>query len=401
MYNYRYHLVTIISIFAALVIGLLLGVALTGSDLVRDASSNLAKSLTEQFDELHERNQTLFAQLEKEKLFSAQLSAGWEKERLKGRTIALLTRTPKDEDALTDELSRIITQCGGIPVVLRINETEGFGLEDEKFVNELKKILPGKPDEDYTVTLARALAEEWSYTYSKNGDHTANGSASSGTMIEQGLSGAASLAAAFDDNYPLTRKLIETGHLEVAVFYRPLLDGTYFAELTEPNISLDQLAAYQHAQNQGLPYGINGIIDMAVYTKANSTQTQVDMVAVQIAREFEILGLTGKLPYLFPQKDNSSSTAKGDSKTGNSNPNENLSYFALLIQEGDHAEAMMAVASDRKLSCVLTIHPEYRRYSVVALLTGATKGTYGFDRSGIQPFPQIPFDVEGNFPFTQ
>jgi hypothetical protein len=78
MYNFRYHLVTIVSIFAALALGLLLGVAITGSDLVRDASSNLAKSLTDQFDELNATNRDLSDKLKNEQQFSEALATGWQ-----------------------------------------------------------------------------------------------------------------------------------------------------------------------------------------------------------------------------------------------------------------------------------------------------------------------------------
>jgi len=403
MYNYRYHLVTIVSIFAALIIGLLLGVALTGSDLVRDASSNLAKSLTEQFDELHAKNQSLSTQLEREALFSSQLLAGWQKDRLKGRTIMIITRTPADKDALTDELGRLISQSGGIPVVMRINKEKGFGLDDDLFVVELKKIVPEKPNEEYIITLTRALAEEWSFIYQQNEGNQVIGTdgvditADAVAASDQGVSGAAALAAAFDKNYQLTNKLIESGYLEVTVSYRPLLDGSYFAGLPEPIITASQMAAYQLAQNLGLPYGINGIISTAIHTRADSIQIQADIVAVQIAHEFELLGQAGKLPYLFVSKDNNDATTTAR----NYSFDENLSYFALLVQEGEGAQAMMAAAADNRLSCVLTSHPEYRQYSVIALLTGAVRGTYGQERIGTQHFPLVPSDAEGNAPFVR
>ena len=374
MYNFRYHLVTIVSIFAALAIGLLLGVALTGSDLVRDASSNLAKSLTEQFDDLNTKNRELLNRLEREQLFSSQLATGWQQDRLEGRTIVLLTRMPKGEDPLVDELSSLVTRYGGMPVVIRIDGKKGFGLTDKQTLDALRRTLPAVENEDYETTLARALAREWSFAYTTGG---------------------ASATDAFEANYPLTRQLVESGNIEITVSYRLRIDASVPVGSPESAAIETQRTAYQHAQNLGLPYGVNGIIDTAVYSESEGSPLRVDMLAARIALEFEALGRAGKLPYLYFGATEHTSSGKVNAEQ----PNKDLSYYALLVQEHENSDVMLYFAQDNGISYVASLSEEYRTYSVIALLTGAEKGIYGLNRPGVQPFPEIPADKHGNAPF--
>ena len=431
MYNFRYHLVTIVSIFAALAVGLLLGVALTGSDLVRDASSNLAQSLTEQFDELNAANRELSDQLEEEQLFANQLSTGWQKDRLKGRTIAVLTRAPDTDDPLTEELSALITRSGGIPVIIRINSEQGFGLDDEKLLSSLKQLLPENDQEDYETTLARALAQEWSFTYQapRTPEAASGATGASGTGGSSGAAGTAgaddnngaagatgeavndqttvapptgalgttSIAGAFDANYPLTKMLVETGHLDISVSYRSVLDAENAATAIESEALAAQKLAYQQAQNQQLPYSVNGLIDTAMYQPTESSQPRIDLMALQITQQFELLGQAGELPYLL--FDASESHLAGE--LPEESLDKDLSYYTLLLQQEEFADLWVPLAQDNNLSCVLSSQPKYRNYSVIALLTGANRGVFGPSLPGIQPFPAIPTDNKGNAPFER
>ncbi len=78
MYNLRYHLVTICSIFLALAIGLLLGAAIAGSDLVRDTSQGLVDSLLEEFNDITQENNELTNQIEVERPLTQQLLGYWQ-----------------------------------------------------------------------------------------------------------------------------------------------------------------------------------------------------------------------------------------------------------------------------------------------------------------------------------
>ncbi|MDR3037359.1 MAG: copper transporter [Coriobacteriales bacterium] len=421
MYNFRYHLVTIISIFAALALGLLFGVAITGSDLVRDASSNLAQSLGEQFDELNATNKALADQIEAEQFFSDELLTAWQADRLKGRTIAILTRASSSGSGLEQELSAYVTQSGGIPVIVRIDPAVGFGTGDEQEVAQLKKLLPEVEGEDYEVTLARALAEEWSFSVSPT---------DSPTMVP----------TLFEADYPLTIHLVERKLLTVMPAYQPLLDAAATPGSPEAQAlaSEAQRAAYELAQQLHRPYGVNGIIDTAIFIQPDGGQPRADPVALQLAQSFDALGQAGELPWLSldtkvtrettategagdPTAAGADDDAEGTSGTSTGGegagaagtgqpddatsaeatgqPDATLSYYALLVQQGDWVDALLAASKDSNLPCALASLDPTGHYTVIALLTGAAKGTYGLSKSAIPAFPSIPLDVSGKAPW--
>jgi hypothetical protein len=413
MYNFRYHLITIISIFAALALGLLLGVAITGSDLVRDASNNLAESLTEQFDELNTTNQTLNNQLQTQQVFSDGLLVDWQKERFKGRTIVILTRASEADESLTKELSALVTQCGGSPVTVRIDPTKGFALEDESMAAELKQILPEIEGESYETTLARALVAEWSFT------------------IQEGES---SISSLLETNYPLTTLLVEKKIITITTAYQPVFESTgtiaqgpsvtdatnttdaaEAADATDTTSTADttgvteaadatgmtdgadvglegnsdavtlaqQRSAYESAERLQLPYRANGVIDTAVFAQAEGGRPVADPVALQIALAFDQKGMAGELSYQHPgmRAVASSDTAQESSTTN---------YYALLVQQDDAIETMTALSRDVGLPCEISPLEPMGRYGVVALLSGAEKGIYGLGYDDVTPFPSVP-----------
>ncbi|MDR2586964.1 MAG: copper transporter [Coriobacteriales bacterium] len=393
MYNFRYHLVTIVSIFAALALGLLLGVAITGSDLVRDASDNLAESLTDQFNELSTTNENLTEQLESQQLFSRGLLGGWERARLEGRTIAILTRAHEASDPLTSELSALISRCGGVPVVVRIDPSKGFGLDDEATLSALKQLLPEVEGEAYEATLGRALANEWS----------------SVVVADEGLT-----PAMFATRYPLTSLLVEKKRITVTTAYQPLTEALGSlglpslaggesaantpegAEAGEPSgpaaeavseaLALArQHAAYELAEGAQLPYGVNGVIDTAIFSGSTGGQPVADAVATQITLAFEKKGLAGDLHYL------SLATHTGAVvwPSGAQEPS-NANRYTLLVQQGDFANATLALSQETGISCELSPFESMGSYGIVALLTGAEKGAYGLGRTDTVAFPPIP-----------
>jgi hypothetical protein len=423
MYNFRYHLITIISIFAALAVGLLLGVAITGSDLVRDASSNLADSLSDQFDGLRKTNEELTANLQLKASLSNQLLGDWQRERLKGRTILILAREDAGGTALTRELSGLVTQSGGIPVLARLDPGMGFGLEDEKQLAALQKLLPAVEGEEYATTLARALVNEWSTLY--KGEETET-------------------QAAFRENYPLTRALVEAKRLRVAVDYQPLLQSLGLQTPAGAVLAFSQRTAYDAAQQQQLPYGVNGVIDTAVYSFSEGEQLLTDEVALQIALQIDAKGGAGSLPappvatqergpaagtgdagetagetegeaslaspeqqpeqpadgaageQPASQTDDQAGGQPTDQPDGDQGTQPvwrsgaqagNASHYALLVQPSIASEPLLSALLSSGLSAVTSPFDATGRYGIVALLSGATKGVYGLDHSEISPFP--------------
>jgi hypothetical protein len=426
MYNFRYHLVTIVSIFAALVIGLLLGVALTGSDLFRDASSNLAQSLSDEFDELKTENQSLSDDLGIESLLAEELLNDWQAERLKGRTIVILERNGDTSAALISTLSKIVSDSGGIPVVVNLEVKNGLNIANEQRNAQLKKLVPQVEGEDYPVTIAKALVEEW--TFAAQGQVTGMGSL-------------------FQSKYKLTDYLIDAKALSVTVDYKVAIEAIEQKNPPATSAAAVQLSAYTQAQRLKVPYGVNGIIDAAYYTPDGATKAEVDYDALRITTAFEAKGKAVALPYLHlapedlvaaapppntetidpvtgnpitPDPAAGEATTPGATTPGVTTTNpladeaqgdqepapaptlpEGDNYFTLLVAVDENADTALVAASDAGISCVFSPFNSKGHYNIVALLTGAKKGSFGLDRNGYSAFTKVPTDKTGNFAFRK
>jgi hypothetical protein len=417
MYNFRYHLITIVAIFAALALGLLLGVAITGSDLVRDASSNLAESLTDQFDELRAENEDLADQLELQRTLGAQLQADWQDERLDGRTIVVLTRADEAGVVLENELANLVESSGGIAISIKVDPSAGFGLGEESEAAALKALLPEVEGETYETTLAQALAEEW--TTSTNGD-------------------APLTRSMFEAKYPLTNQLIKANRITVSVDYQLLIDalkqeaaqapqdtptdtsaespvdtlaGTpadlaspaeeeqeQAPELSKPSAASTQSTSFEFAQQLQLPYCANGVIDASFLSAPDGTQLRADEVSLQLAQAFTSLGTAGDLPsFLGMKSTESESSANNDDEQA---PVEGT-YFAVLLGGSDTTDLTLRLANENSLPCVVGTLDATGSYSVIALLSGAEKGSYGAGINSIQAFPSLPTDKLGTSPFIK
>jgi hypothetical protein len=164
MYNFRYLLVTIVSIFVSLAIGLLLGAAIAGSDLVRDTSQDMMDSLMSRLDDINATNLDLRRELDDDNLLAAQFIDDWAGKRLDGRTICIIGSPAEDDAATAESLRAAVARAGGATVLIKV-QRDSFGINDEQLRADLEKLVPVVQGEDYGVTIARVLADEWIYSY--------------------------------------------------------------------------------------------------------------------------------------------------------------------------------------------------------------------------------------------
>jgi len=305
MYNFRYHLVTIVSIFAALVIGLLLGVAITGSELVQNASDDLVDDLLEQFNQLSSENVQLNSDLQVERSLDSQLFNHWQQERLQGRNILIITGAHNSDTALAQELALTVQASGGSTAVITLLDPS-LGLQDSNKLAALQKLCPAVSGQDYSQTLAAALLAEWTQVritgplstpasqaagadedsgaasdQAANGQDEADQDAQSGTaesavpQAADDVDEAAQSSSLPDDPtssapllgrdeqdlasaYPLTQLLLEQGSLYIEVDYSVALAQKSSA--WQPG-QYDYLA---QAASANLPYAANGLVNLAV-----------------------------------------------------------------------------------------------------------------------------------------
>jgi hypothetical protein len=192
MYNFRYLLVTIVSIFVSLAIGLLLGAAIAGSDIVRDTSQDMIDSLMTRFDDINATNNDLRRQLEDDNLLTAQFVDSWAANRLDGRSICVISSATDADTATSDSLRDSVASAGAVVSQVKVLK-DNFGLDEAQIKTGLLELLPANANEDYQVTLASALASEWTYSYPYSASAIAD--SADGADADEAASGEAGEAA--------------------------------------------------------------------------------------------------------------------------------------------------------------------------------------------------------------
>jgi hypothetical protein len=145
-YSARYHAFSIIAIFTALAIGIVIGAGF-GQDLVSDASEDLEQSLSTDLEEANQREEELAADLEREQAFGLRLYPPLVDSRLEGETIGVIAMGDLPED-LAREIEATIEPTGGELAKVAV-------VRDPPDVAALEEALGGRYDD-----LSTAAAEE-------------------------------------------------------------------------------------------------------------------------------------------------------------------------------------------------------------------------------------------------
>lgn len=399
MYTFRYHLVTICSVFIALALGLLLGAAIASSELVQSTSDDMVEGVMERYEELVSENVDLQQSANDNANLVRSLTGGWSVNRLDGRTIVLLLGDSTSDRALRSEYTDLLASAGASVVNVTVLRPD-FALSDEEVLAELQKVVPKESGVEYQQTLADVLIKEWSYVYTTSStettqkdldtpyhDYTIPSSEAEALSTVYDATGGLAPETAFQslvyEHYPLTRALLSFGIISIEVDYSRL------ANHVDPEPSTDQLAAFAVATAWQLPYNINGLINGFVPDEVG--ETEYTRVGIQLTLLMQQAGEDENLSYPAWLRSSLPKSSPGEV--------EQPSYYALLIQVNESDTSMVSIASANDLSCVTTPNSIMGRYSTIALLTGAQAGIYGDDRSAEYHYAPLPQDTSGRAAF--
>ncbi|MDR1713479.1 MAG: copper transporter [Coriobacteriales bacterium] len=375
MYNFRYHLVTICSIFLALALGVLLGVAVAGTDLVKETSDDMVASLMTSFDELNAENDNLSQELGVQRPFALQLVGAWTTNRLQNRTVVLIGA---EGDELIRRLGKTVSDAGGLPIYVYIQPDQALFPTEPDELAAVQQIIPPVDGEDYKLTLTNVLIDEWTSGFQPTEDAP---------------------TPALAETYPLTHWLVEQGHISVTVDYSALLTQIAAANELSPQVASQREALIQ-AQQLQLPFAVNGFIDASVMPIENSTEYQADQDSLLLALAFEQRGREQKLPWFDWSGSQGTLVAEG-SDTITDEDIEQASYFVVLTQTDSKSAQLVQEAENNDLSAVITPTSSTGIYSLVALLSGGESGIYGMQRDQGQNYPPLPVDSRGDAVFRQ
>ncbi|MBE0475997.1 MAG: copper transporter [Coriobacteriia bacterium] len=157
MFNLRYHIASLVAVFLALAVGLLLGGVVVERGTLDRQRDSIVKSLRDDFERLSAENRELSGRAERHERFAEELLPGLLAGRLAGRSVVILV-DPSRRD-VSRPVRDAVRAAGGEPVTVRLR-FEGFGLDE----TGLASALPGLPEGDAAAragALADALAAEW------------------------------------------------------------------------------------------------------------------------------------------------------------------------------------------------------------------------------------------------
>lgn len=160
MYNLRYHLASLVAVFIALAIGLMLGSLAAERGYLDTQQSALIEGLQADFDELRATNDQLRSDFERDHGFAVQISDAFSAGVLEGKTILVIGSEGRS-DGLTAVNSAIIG-AGGRVVTALLSEP-GLGLGDatlQATMAALEETSTPLAERELTGEILRALAAE-------------------------------------------------------------------------------------------------------------------------------------------------------------------------------------------------------------------------------------------------
>lgn len=156
MYNLRYHLASLVAVFIALALGLVLGGLVVGQGTMDAQQRAIVSGLQRDFGRLNDDNQRLSSEINLQRSFSSQMTDAWVANRLDGITVVVLTSGQKTEGLQSAITS--VEQAGGVAAVVTL-EKPGMGLADKDTAEAVRSIVGTHTD--LTAAVAASLTAEW------------------------------------------------------------------------------------------------------------------------------------------------------------------------------------------------------------------------------------------------
>lgn len=277
MFNIRYHIASLVGVFLALALGLMLGGLVVQQGTVERQQSALVDGLRKEFAQIREDNQGLSEENEALGGFAGQMTDAWAADRLEGQTVLVVAAAGQEEDVRA--VTRAVEGAGGSVAVGTILEP-GLALE----TTDVRSALTSAGMDPVELeSVAASLAAELGFALQER---------------------------------PLVRTLSEAGVLR--------LEGL------------------------GAGTAVAGLVDLAAF------EGEADSAGIALALAVDRIG------------------------------------SAVAVSPGDTDSDLARVADASDLAAIDHLDSPLGRYSLVALLTGASKGYYGKGERASARFPAIP-----------
>ncbi|HEB13184.1 MAG TPA: hypothetical protein ENI11_05865 [Actinobacteria bacterium] len=139
MFDMRYHIASLVAVFLALTIGLLLGSLLVDKGILADQQEKIMKSITADVDKINERNADLQLRLKELEHFQSQVLPIAVKDRLTDKQVVVVTFTDEQVD-LARSIEKMIASSGATAFPLSI-QVDKLDFSDKNLVARLGSVF--------------------------------------------------------------------------------------------------------------------------------------------------------------------------------------------------------------------------------------------------------------------
>lgn len=155
MYNLRYHIASLVGVFLALSLGLILGGLVVQRGAVDRQQGALVDGLRKEFSTLRAENRALTEKNGTLSVFSEDMSRDWVDGQLVGKSVIVVSSAGRSDGARAAVDS--VQSAGGTAVSVVLLKP-GFGLQDEK----VRSLLSSEADTPESAeSIATSLVAEW------------------------------------------------------------------------------------------------------------------------------------------------------------------------------------------------------------------------------------------------
>lgn len=121
MFDMRYHIASLIAVFFALAIGILLGTVIVDKGVLVDQQQALVKRIEKNFDNLRVENRLLNEEVVNQKEFINQAIPLMMRGRLEGNNVAVIITTPVENELVSD-LTNAIEKAGAKTISIKVKD---------------------------------------------------------------------------------------------------------------------------------------------------------------------------------------------------------------------------------------------------------------------------------------
>lgn len=156
MFNVRYHIASLVAVFLALALGLVLGGLVVQQGTLDGQQDALVEGLRDEFDAIRTENSDLSEQNEELTAFATDAVDVWVDGRLEGRTVVVLVNSGREDGMRA--ASDAIADAGGQAATVTMLKP-GFGLDDDELRSRVESLTGTTGDQ--LASLTASLAAEW------------------------------------------------------------------------------------------------------------------------------------------------------------------------------------------------------------------------------------------------